>query len=425
MTAICLVKGQNSALPASEITISVQVAAPVDVSALLVTASGKVRSDNDFVFYNNPTGPGVRLTPGAAGSAASLSISTSAIPAEIAEVRAVITLDDQSATFRHLPAPLAIVADKFGNPLFHFRVEQLTEESVLIAFELYRRDGTWKVRAIGQGYAGGFAELVTAHGIVVDEPPTISPLPTAARPLVRFVPGENLLSLEKRRQLNLRKEAVLDVLTTKGAQDERARIVLVIDKTGSMGALYRMGVIHRVVQRMVPVAIQLDDDGKLEPYLYAKDFASLPPVTIEGAEQWCDTYLHMAGRHGGIDYARIGGVNNEIPIMREIIDTLDPTIDPTLVLFFTDGGFNQKSKIAALLREASCLPIFWQFIGLGAANYGLLRALDTMDGRVVDNAGFFDVDDIDRIADEDLYRRLLGEFPDWLRAARAAGVLRR
>lgn len=48
-----------------------------------------------------------------------------------------------------------------------------------------------------------------------------------------------------------------------------------------------------------------------------------------------------------------------------------------------------------------------------------------MDGRVVDNAGFFDVDDIDRIADEDLYRRLLGEFPDWLRAARAAGLLRR
>lgn len=200
--------------------------------------------------------------------------------------------------------------------------------------------------------------------------------------------------------------------------------MLVIDKSGSMSTLYRTGVVHRVVQRMIPVAIQLDDDGRLEPYLYAKNFAALPPVAVDAAEHWCDTYLHMSGRHGGVDYARIGGVNNEIPIMREIMDTLDPTADPTLVLFFTDGGFHEKRKITDPMRAASGLPIFWQFIGLGAANYGLLRTLDTMDGRVVDNAGFFAVDDIDRIGDDDLYQRLLGEFPDWLRAARSAGVLR-
>lgn len=94
------------------------------------------------------------------------------------------------------------------------------------------------------------------------------------------------------------------------------------------------------------------------------------------------------------------------------------------MLFFTDGGFHEKRKITELMREAATLPIFWQFVGLGAANYGLLRDLDTMDGRVVDNAGFFAIDDIDRVADEELYGRLLGEFPDWLRAATAAGILR-
>ena len=65
-----------------------------------------------------------------------------------------------------------------------------------------------------------------------------------------------------------------------------------------------------------------------------------------------------------------------------------------------------------------------RFVGLGRANYGLLRTLDEMSDRVVDNAGFFALDDIDQVDDAQLYARLLGEFPDWLRAAGRAGILR-
>ncbi|MBF6238821.1 VWA domain-containing protein [Nocardia otitidiscaviarum] len=201
-------------------------------------------------------------------------------------------------------------------------------------------------------------------------------------------------------------------------------MVLVIDKTGSMLRLYRDKVVHRVVRRMIPVAIQLDDDGVLEPYLYAKSFLRLPDVTVDQAESWSDTYLHVYGTHGGIDYKPIGASNNEIPIISEVMSTLRPGDAPTLVLFFTDGGFSEKSRIARLMREAAALPAFWQFVGLGQANYGLLRTLDELDGRLVDNAGFFAVDDIDRIDDAELYARLLGEFPAWLTAARAAGVVR-
>lgn len=93
------------------------------------------------------------------------------------------------------------------------------------------------------------------------------------------------------------------------------------------------------------------------------------------------------------------------------------------MLFFTDGGFREKAKISALVREASALPAFWQFVGLGDADCGILCNLDTMTGRRIDNAGFFTADDIDAMTDADLYRRLLGEFPDWLRAARSAGIV--
>ncbi|MCU1500621.1 MAG: Stress response protein, partial [Acidimicrobiales bacterium] len=240
----------------------------------------------------------------------------------------------------------------------------------------------------------------------------------------RSVPGEAKLSLVKRQALDMRKREVHKVLLTKGAAQERARIVLVLDKTGSMYDEYQAGIVHRVVERMVPVAIQLDDDGSLECYLYAVTFAKLPDLRVEYLEQWMNDFIHISGTHQGINYDKIGGYNDEIPIMNEVIRTLSEHRLPTLVLFFTDGGFSKRKEITKLMQQAAKLPAFWQFVGIGNNNFGILTKLDEMSGRLVDNVGFFAVSDIDRIDDAELYRRLLSEFPDWLRAARAAGVLR-
>ncbi|MGW5377624.1 vWA domain-containing protein [Nocardia sp. NPDC003999] len=424
-----LVKGQNGVLDLAHVLVSVRTEAAVDVSALLVTEVGRVRSDADFVFFNQPSAPGVAL---AAGTPGVLSVSLGDLPADIAQLRAVLTLDDPAQTFGRFAPPVATVADAAGNVLYEYRIEGLSSESVVIALELYRRHGTWKVRAVGQGYAGGFAALVTDHGVSVDEEPAGANVPSPDRPVANLapaaevftVPGEAKLSFEKRAKLDLRKREVAKVLIDKDAFGIRARVVLVIDKTGSMQRQYRDQVVHRVVQRMIPVATQLDDDGTLEAYLYALSFAKLPDITVEHGDDWARTYLHLGGTHGDIDYDRLGGRNDELPVMRDIIDSLRPGGRPTLVLFFTDGGFAKKREITALMREAARLPAFWQFVGLGRANYGLLRALDELSDRAVDNAGFFALDDIDQVDDAQLYARLLGEFPDWLRAARNAGILR-
>ncbi|MGW0638753.1 vWA domain-containing protein [Nocardia salmonicida] len=407
--AAALVKGQNAGLEPGEVVLSVRGGVAADLSALLVTEAGKVRSDADFVFFNQPQAPGVRL------HGAGLEISLGEVPGEIAQIRAVITVAAQGETFGTAASPVASVADRAGNVLHEYVIDGLDRESVVIALELYRRGEQWKVRAVGQGYAGGFADLVTDHGVSVDDEPEV-----VAAPEVRTVPGEAALSFDKRQTLDMRKREVAKVLIDKSAFGARARVVLVIDKTGSMQKMYRGGTVHRVVERMIPVATQLDDDGTLEAYLYALTYAKLPDITVADGERWAQTYLHLTGTHEGIDYDAMGGRNDELPIMRAIIETLT---EPTLVLFFTDGGFAKKREIAALMREAAHLPAFWQFIGLGKANFGVLRTLDELDGRVVDNAGFFALDDIDQVDDAELYRRLLGEFPDWLRAARTAGIV--
>lgn len=181
-----LAKGQNAPLSATEVVVSVELSAPADLSALLVTENGKVRSDADFVFFNQPTGPGVRLQPGVAGQPANIVITPSAVPADIARVRAVITLDDSNSNFGASAPPVARIGDSLGHQLFEYRVEGLSTESVVIALEVYRRADGWKVRAVGQGYAGGFADLVTDHGVSVNDSAASAP---PAPPLMRPPPS--------------------------------------------------------------------------------------------------------------------------------------------------------------------------------------------------------------------------------------------
>ncbi|WP_460868917.1 VWA domain-containing protein [Rhodococcus aerolatus] len=393
------------------LTLAVTGAQPgtVDLLVLQLTDAGVVRTDDDLVFYNQPRSPegAVRLVGGD-----QVEVDLARVPADVTTLAVAVAAE----------TPLADVAGlavRVGGHECH--AAGLTTERAAVLVEVYRRAGAWKVRNRSAGWAEGLPALVREHGVSVDDDEN-DDAPT--EPVVRSVPGEERLAPAVREKLDLRKRAVATVLLTKGAPQVRARVVLVMDKTGSMRKQYNTGVVRRVVERVVPVAVQLDDDGALECLLYARGVAVLPDLHVAELSRWCDAHLHLAGVHAGIDHDAIGHSNDEIPVLTTILQQLQRGAElPTLVLFFTDGGFSQKAAITALIRRAAGLPAFFQFVGVGQANYGLLTRLDELDGREVDNVGFFALDDIDAVSDAELYDRLLGEFPDWLRAARAAGVL--
>ncbi|MFC9551849.1 VWA domain-containing protein [Rhodococcus sp. NPDC056960] len=412
-----LARGENVEIARSRTSIGVAGArrGEVDLMVFQLGADGRVRSDDDFVFFNNPRSPegAVHLV-----AADGVDIDLAAVPADIHKLSIAVALDDSVPGSLADRVGLGVVIDQHSGASLGADAAGLSTERAAVLVEVYRRGAGWKVRNVSAGWDGGLAVLVTEHGVDVSES---VPADDVA---VRTVPDELGLSFEKRQKLDMRKREVAKVLLHRGAGEVRARVVLVIDKTGSMRRQYSTRAINRVVERMVPVATQIDDDGRLEPYLYAKHFARLPDIAVHEVDTWCETFLHLGGVHGGIDYSAIGGYNDELPIMTDIISNLPPRGGtPTLVLFFTDGGFQQRGKISELMRRASGLPAFWQFVGIGRADYGLLEKLDTLDGRTIDNAGFFAVDDIDTIDDAELYRRLLSEFPDWLRAAKSVGVV--
>lgn len=176
---VALVKGQNAPLPAGRIRITIEVEASADVSALLVTPAGRVRSDGDFAFHGRPRADGVAWVQ--AGPRQELAIDVSAIPADVERVLTVVSLDDRA--FGAVPAPSARVFDPDGEEIGSFLIDGLRDERALIAFEVYRRNGQWKYRAVGQGYSGGLGQLVGAHGVVSAPPARLTAGPAPARGL--------------------------------------------------------------------------------------------------------------------------------------------------------------------------------------------------------------------------------------------------
>ncbi|GAA2601552.1 TerD family protein [Streptomyces tubercidicus] len=179
----------GSNLPLSAARVAVDVTAPVrlDVSGLLLAADGKVRSDDDFVFYNQPTGPGVTHSA-AAGGGDTITVDTAAVPEGIEKIVVTASLDTPGATFAGTEPTGTVRNADDGSVLASFTPPQLGTETALVVVEIYRRAGAWKVRAVGQGYANGLAGIATDFGVSVEEPaapaaaPQAPPAPPAAAP---------------------------------------------------------------------------------------------------------------------------------------------------------------------------------------------------------------------------------------------------
>lgn len=164
----------------------------VDASALLLGAGGRVRSDEDFVFYNQPRHPSglVRRLPKrsvAEGLTDTIEADLGALDPSVEQV--VVAASSDGAAFQQvhdLRILLYDAASAGGDPLAVFDVRPETgEETAIICGELYRRGDGWKFRAVGQGYPTGLVGLATAFGISVDEAEAAAePDPAPAVPTV-------------------------------------------------------------------------------------------------------------------------------------------------------------------------------------------------------------------------------------------------
>lgn len=177
-----LAKGQNAPWPDAGVLVEVvgAAAADCDVSVLLVDERQRVASSDDFVFYNQPSASGAVLEQ---GTPARVRLTLAAVPARVAAVLCLVSVDAHRPPLGSLPPLTAVLRDADGSERARFPLTGLTSERAVVAVEVYRRGPAWKVRAVGQGYDGGLAQAVTEHGVDVDDDtpavPAAAPAPAA------------------------------------------------------------------------------------------------------------------------------------------------------------------------------------------------------------------------------------------------------
>ena len=375
-----------------------------------VDGNGKLSDERYMIFYNQKMSPNGEISVEDIPDGARYTLKLSAVPDFINRLVFTVSIDGNKTMGEMNSLETKVYQSGAKDIEMTLGGNDFSNEKAVIVMEIYRKD-VWRIGCVASGFDSGLSALLKYFGgeEVVSEPVQE---PVVAEPVK--------VSLEKKMEkapelVSLVKPLVFE-LKKKNLETTVARVGLVLDISGSMVPRFKNGTVQSIVNKTLPLAVQFDDDGELDFWFYGTtarkmDSVNLKNYTVAVPEDWKHLMLDLGGR------------NNEPIVMRMVVDEYKDTKIPAYVLFITDGGVNQKREIQNIITESSHLPIFWQFVGVGGKNYGILEKLDTMTGRYVDNAGFFALDDFKKVSNEELYARLLEEFPSWLEEIKKKGMI--
>ena len=147
----------------------------LDAAAFMLAGTGKVRSSDDFIFYNQKVGPGVEhmgdnRTGEGEGDDEVINVDLNAIPADIEKVSFTVTIDQADTRNQNFGmvenSYIRVVDAASGTELIRYDLgEDFSVETAVVVADLYRHNGEWKFNAIGSGFSGGLAALCANFGV--------------------------------------------------------------------------------------------------------------------------------------------------------------------------------------------------------------------------------------------------------------------
>lgn len=399
----------------------------VDASAFLLTGDGRVRSDADFIFYNQPRSTGGEVEVTGDSGDQRFAIDLGRLPAEIQKVALAVTIHGAASFSDAQSMSLEIQgAARYAPPVGSMG------ESALILAELYRRNDQWKVRAVGQGFEGGLGPLARHFGVEVADDDPGEATPAAGASTASAPANTSGVRLEKK-LVDLQKKApelvdlvkkVQVTLEKKGVKRDRAKVALCLDISGSMSGLFRRGKIDTLVKRVMALGYRFDDDGEIDVFLFGAKAHEYGSVGAANYRTFVSSMLSEYDLEAGTYYGKAMGLVREF-----YAKDLQTKKIPVYVMFVTDGNTMDKERTEREVKESSHDPIFWQFMAIGkkpkkkgffarlvGTGFEFLEKLDDMEGRAVDNADFFLLEDPAEPTDEEMFELLMNEYPGWLKA---------
>lgn len=414
------------------LSINIEGKSTYDSCCFGVDISNKLSDDRYMVFYNQTASPNREIVLNGSGSKTSYNISLSKIPNQINKLVFTVSIDGNGSMSEI--SNLCVAISQGGEILnLDMKGSDFRDEKAVIAIEFYQKDG-WKMAVVAGGFNGGLSALLKHYGgeEIEDEnaknqssknqnPSQV--FETSKISLEKRLEKEapQLVSLAKPLKISLEKNNLNDVV---------AQVALLIDISGSMSKNFEKGVVQNIINKVVPLAMQFDDNSEFELWYFGTRSKRMNAVKInnymQAANDW-KNIMSSCGYGTDLSYA-----------IREVVENYKESKIPAYVLCITDGATSNGRKVEELICSSANYPIFWQFIGISdnpspigkffggfsSGSFGILEKLDTMSGRIVDNANFFSLNDIDNVDNTQLYTRMLAEFPIWLKEAKRLNIIR-
>ncbi|MDP2829803.1 MAG: VWA domain-containing protein [Sulfuricellaceae bacterium] len=403
----------------------------LDAACFGLDSNKKLSDEAYMTFFNQPETPcgGVKI------DGMRFTFDLERIPARIESLVITLAVDGPGTLSTVGASHLQILKNSEEAASHRFDGTLFVAERAIMLFDLYRKDGTWRGNAIGQGFNGGLDALIVHFGGTVAEftQPVSPPAPSKVISLEKQVEQEapHLVSLVKKVGISLEKA---------GLTEHRARVALCLDISGSMASLYSSGQMSAFTDRIFALAARFDDDGQLDVFLFGNKVHQPEPMSLAGSSGYLDRLMKQYRLEGGTHYGLAIEAIRKYYYPNSRAKSGIPVQDklPVYVMFVTDGQTFDEDKTIKEIREASFEPIFWKFMGIGKSNKGIkkgflarlgqtdfsfLEKLDDLQGRYIDNADFFSVERPDQQTDESLYDLLLNEYKGWIQTAHQKNLL--
>jgi len=451
------------------INMSINGNAVYDYCCFGVDAQGKLSDESYMIFYNQTSSPQNEISYHPNNNSAIFNVNLNQLPSSIDKLVFTVSIDGNGTMGDIANHTFSIMQNNTECLTMSLAGSDFNQEKAIISVEIYRKD-EWRINAVANGFNGGLSALLAAYGgtEAQDNTPSVPPIqqtpspvqiqqpviqPSSSTPiqpstttgqskgvslkkteeqLTKEVMGKISLSKDK---VNLEKhvvslsKCVVDLSKKSGVDmgSMRAKVVVVLDYSGSMSTLYNNGTVQKTIQRLVPLGLTFDDNGSIDVYLFQNDYRKMDDLNLNNYENYVSNVVKRSGYSmGGTNYAPVlkaiilGDTQTKGGFLgfgghTEVTQALVDDGDPTFILFITDGENADRNATDDIIRKSSEMNVFIQFIGIGNERFTYLKKLDDMKGRKRDNTGFSKMKDLAKADDNELYTNVLEQFSQWLK----------